>query len=331
MSDDISSRVSRRKFIAAAGAGGVLALAGCTDGGDGGDGGGNLSGEIFVTGSSTVFPLAVEVADRFERMHEDVSTSVERTGSGGGFENFFCPGDSDINNASRPIKDSELENCRSSGVEPVELKVATDALTVIVNNENDFATELTFDQLAQIWGPDAGADQTWADIDPDWPDEEVNRFGAATTSGTFDFFTETVNGEEGVHTQDYSPTEQDRNIVQGVQGDPYGIGYFGFSYYFNNQDAATAVAVSETGDEFFLPSLENAASDDYPLARPLFTYPDRNRLTEDRIAEFCRFFVEKSTSKEIVADTVGYVPNTDSKASEVMETLESAVDEANSG
>ena len=344
MSDDISSRVSRRKFVAA-GTGGVLALAGCTsggDGGDGGDGGGSggsgdggdsdqLSGEIFITGSSTVFPLAVEVADRFEQMHEGVSTSVERTGSGGGFENFFCPGDSDINNASRPIKDSERENCRSNGVEPVELKVATDALTVIVNNENDFATELTFDQLAQIWGPDAGADQTWADIDPDWPDEEINRFGAATTSGTFDFFTETVNGEEGAHTQDYSPTEQDRNIVQGVQGDPYGIGYFGFSYYFNNQDAATAVPVSENGDEFFLPSLENAANDDYPLARPLFTYPDRNRLTEDRIAEYCRFFVEQSTSEKIVANTVGYVPNTDSKASEVMETLESAVDEANSG
>jgi phosphate transport system substrate-binding protein len=336
MSDDTSSRrlraVSRRKFIAAAGAGGAFALAGCTSDGGSGDGGSDqLSGEIYITGSSTVFPLAVEVGDRFEQIHDEVSTSTDPTGSGGGFENFFCPGDSDINNASRPIKDSELENCRSNGVEPVELKVATDALTVIVSNDNDFATEMTFDELSQIWGPDAGADQTWADINSDWPDEEINRFGAATTSGTFDFFTETVNGEEGAHTQDYSPTERDRNIVQGVQGDPYGIGYFGFSYYFNNQDAATAVAVSENGDEFFLPSLENAANDDYPLARPLFTYPNKDRLTVDRIAEFCRFFVEKSTSEVVVADTVGYVPNTDSKASEVMETLESAIDDANSG
>ena len=325
----VSGVVSRRKFLAAS-AGGLVALAGCTgQGGDGGDGGDGLSGEIDITGSSTVFPLATEVATLFEEEHDGVTTNIDSTGSGGGFENFFCPGDSDINNASRPIQDSELENCRNNDVEPVELKVATDALTVIVNNENDWATEMTFDQLAQIWGPEASDGQTWADVNPEWPDEEINRFGAATTSGTFDFFTETVNGAEGAHTQDYQATEEDRTIVQGVQGDSNGIGYLGFSYYFNNQDVATAVSVSEGGDDFFLPSLETAADGSYPLARPLFTYPNQNRLSEEHIAEFCRFFVEQSTSEEVVANTVGYVPNTESKASEVMDTLETAIEEAN--
>jgi phosphate transport system substrate-binding protein len=346
------------------GVAGSIALAGCSEsGGDGGgdsgggggdsggdsgggdsgggdSGGGNngdttetsmeLSGEISITGSSTVFPLATAVAEEFQNMHSDVSIDIQSTGSGGGFENFFCPGDSDINNASRPIKDGEQSNCESNGVTPHELKVATDALTVIINNENDWATEMTVDELAQIWGPDAGADQTWADVNSDWPDETIERFGAAETSGTFDYFTEVINGEEGAHTQAYEPTEDDRSIVQGVQGNQYAIGYFGFSYYFNNPDAVTAVAVDD-GDGPVEPSLETAASGEYtPLARPLFTYPAVERLSEDHIAEFCRFFVEQSTNEEVVADQVGYVPNTQDVADTELEDLNTAIEEANS-
>ena len=368
MSDKRRDRVSRRKFIAAAGATGAVGVAGCVggggsgDGGENGDGGGggngdgggngggngdgggdgdggngemSLSGEISITGSSTVFPLASAVAEQFRapesqggQGHTDVDISVQSTGSGGGFENFFCPGESDINNASRPIGEDEMQNCQSNGVEPLELVVATDALTVVINNNNDWATEMTVDELAQIWGPDASEDQTWSDVNSDWPDEEIERFGAAETSGTFDYFTEVINGEEGAHTSDYEPTEQDNTIAQGVQSDQYAIGYFGFSYYFQNSDQLTAVSV-DGGDGPVEPSLETAASGEYtPLARPLFTYPNVNRLSEDHIAEFCRFFVEQTTNQELVANQIGYVPLTDENQQEQMDKLESAIEEA---
>ena len=331
-----ADRISRRKFVAGVGATGALALAGCSErsngGGDGsgdGEGGMQLSGSISITGSSTVFPLATAVAEQFQEDHSEVNIDTQSTGSGGGFENFFCPGDSDINNASRGIKDGEMQNCQDQGVEPHEIKVATDALTVVINNENDWATTMTVDQLSQIWGPEAGQDQMWSDINSDWPDETIERFGAAETSGTFDYFTEVINGEEGAHTQSYEPTENDRTIVQGVQGNPNAIGYFGFSYYFNNPDTVTAVAVDD-GDGPVEPSLETAASGEYtPLARPLFTYPDLNRLSEDHVAEFCRYFIEQSASEEVVADQVGYVPNTQERADTELEALNTAIDNAN--
>ena len=361
--------VSRRKFLLATGATGAAGLAGCVGGGGNGDGEGDgngdgsgdgsgdgtngdgsgdgmsddgegngemsLSGEISITGSSTVFPLASAVAELFQTPesgggegHTDVDISIQSTGSGGGFENFFCPGESDINNASRPIGDDEMQNCQDNGVEPLELVVATDALTVVVNNENDWATEMTVDELAQIWGPDASADQTWSDVNSDWPDEEIERFGAAETSGTFDYFTEVINGEEGSHTSDYEPTEQDNTIAQGVQANQYAIGYFGFSYYFQNSEQLTAVSVDD-GDGPVEPSLETAASGEYtPLARPLFTYPNTNRLSEDHIAEFCRYFVEQTTNQELVANQIGYVPLTDENQQEQMDKLETAIEEA---
>jgi phosphate transport system substrate-binding protein len=263
-------------------------------------------------------------------MHNQVDISIQSTGSGGGFENFFCPGESDINNASRPIGEDEVQNCADNGVEAHEIIVATDALTVVINNENDWATEMTVDEISQIWGPEASAGQTWADVNSSWPDEEIERFGAAETSGTFDYFTEVINGEEGAHTQDYEPTENDRTIVQGVTGSEYAIGYFGFSYYFNNPDAVTAVAV-DNGDGPVEPSLETASSGEYtPLARPLFTYPSMSALSETHIAEFCRFFVEQSANEEVVANQVGYVPRTQEQMEAALESLNSAIDEANS-
>lgn len=334
MTGDSTHGVSRRKFLIGSGAAGALALAGCTEGSSGnGNGNGNgsgLSGEISITGSSTVFPLASAVAEEFEEMHSGVSTNIQSTGSGGGFENFFCPGDSDINNASREITDAETENCQSNGVEPHQITVATDALTVVVNNDNDFATELTFEELAQIFGPEASEGDNWSDINSEWPDEEIQRFGAATTSGTFDYFTEVAIGEAGAHTQDYQPTEDDRSIVTGVKGSQYAIGYFGYSYYSNNPDQVTAVSLAESSDDDYVaPSLDTASSGEYPLARPLFTYPNANRLDQEHIAEFCRFFVEQSTNQELVANDVGYVPNTEDRAATELEELSAAIEEAN--
>ncbi len=204
---------------------------------------GDLSGEVAIAGSSTVFPVAEAVAEEFQKDHPDVEVSVQSTGSGGGFQNFFCPGQTDLNNASRPMKDEEKELCEENGVEWHEINVATDALTVVVNNDNDFAECLTVGELEQIWGPDAA--EQWSDVHDAWPDEEIERHGAAETSGTFDYFTETIMGEEGAHTSDYSPTEQDNLIVQGVQGSEYAIGYFGFAYYSGNPDQVTAVAIDD--------------------------------------------------------------------------------------
>lgn len=204
---------------------------------------GALSGEITIAGSSTVFPLAEAFAEDFQEDHPDVTISVQSTGSGGGFENFFCPGETDFNNASRPMRQAEKDLCSSNGVGWVELEVATDALTVVVHNDNEWATCLTVDELAQIWGSDPAT--TWSDVHEEWPDEEIARFGAAETSGTFDYFTEVVNGEEGNHTAEYQPTEQDNVIVSGVRGNTYSIGYFGFAYYSGNPDQVTAVAVDD--------------------------------------------------------------------------------------
>ena len=232
---------SRRNFLTSAGALGVVGLAGCTQSTDESGDAETLSGTINIAGSSTVFPVAEALAEEFQRSNPDVTISVQSTGSGGGFANFFCPGKTAFNNASRPMKDEEKETCRDNGVEWFEMNVATDALTVVVNNDNDWAECMTVSELERIWQPDAA--ETWSEVNEAWPDEDIERHGAAETSGTFDYFTETIMGEEDRHTSDYSPTEQDNLIVQGVQGSQYAIGYFGFAYYSSNPDQVKAVAI----------------------------------------------------------------------------------------
>jgi phosphate transport system substrate-binding protein len=325
---------TRRRFLASGAALGAGIVAGCTEtpgngnGNGNGNGGGSLSGDIAIAGSSTVFPLMEAMAASFEGNHRDVSIDLSSTGSGGGFSNFFCAGETDFNNASRPIQDAEEELCSENDVEPVELTVATDALTVVVNNDNDFIEDdcVTVDELAQIWGPDAA--ETWSEVRDGWPDEEISRYGAAETSGTFDYFTETVIGEGGAHTDDYQATERDNTIVQGVQGSDYAIGYFGFSYYYNNPDAVTALSV-DGGDGCVEPSLDTASSGEYtPLSRPLFTYVSKSSLADEHIAEFARYIVQQAGKESLVADQVGYVPLTDEQVNEQMERLETAIEEA---
>jgi phosphate transport system substrate-binding protein len=332
----LTSGASRRKFIAVAG-GSAVALAGCTSTSDnGGDNGNNssnggsqdLSGDITITGSSTVFPLMEAISARFKQDNGGVDFDISPTGSGGGFANHFCPGNADFNNASRPIKSEEEQQCSDNDVEYIELTVATDALTVVVNNDADFIDCITVEELAQIWEADAPDDQTWQDVNSDWPDEEINRFGAADTSGTYDYFIENVQGADRGHTDDYQATEQDNSIAQGVQGDKHAIGYFGFSYYFQNSDSLKALAVDD-GSGCTEPSLETASSGEYqPLSRSLYTYPSKSALADDHVAEFARFVLEQSTNETLVAEEVGYVPNTDQKKQEEMEELNSAIEEA---
>ena len=322
-----TQRISRRKFIGAAGAAGAIAVAGCTE--NTSDESEGLTGEVDISGSSTVYPLMDAMAEAFRNEHEDienpdeVDVNISKDGSGGGFADRFCPGDSDMNNASRPIKSEEKDLCAENDVEWIELTVATDALTVVVNNDNDWATEMTVEELAQIWEADAA--ETWSDVNDDWPDEEIARYGADDTSGTYDYFIENVMGEDRGHTDDYQATEKDDTIVQGVSDDQYAIGYFGFAYYYQNPDVVTAVAI-DNGDGPVEPSLDTAASGEYqPLSRSLYTYPSVSALEDEIVAEFARFVVDNATSEEIVADSVGYVPLTDDQQTEQSDKLEEAI------
>jgi len=336
MTRDGSSGVTRRGFLVASGAAGAATLAGCTQEGDTGDSasGGTgtdqqLSGDIDISGSSTVFPLATALTQRFDDEHPQVIPNVSPTGTGGGFANNFCTGDTDFNNASRRIREAEREQCAGNGVEPVELQVATDALTVVVNNDADWVDCITTEELAQVWSAEESP-STWQDVNPEWPDRDLELFGPTDASGTYDYFVETVIDEERSHRQDYSPTEQDRTIIQGVGGSETALGYLGFAYYSQNSDRVKALGVDD-GDGCVDPSLETARSGEYtPLSRPLFTYANEAALAEDHIAEFARFWLENATSEEIVAEEVGYVPLNDSDQSEQLETLESAIDEASS-
>jgi len=341
MSERDTGGVSRRTFLASTGAVGALTLAGCTqqtesggDSGDGSDGSGSgsgsdgLSGTIDIAGSSTVFPLAVEMRSRFREEHPDVSINIQSTGSGGGFQNHFCPGDTDLNNASRPIREAEQQLCSDNGVEPIELTVATDAVTVVANNDADFVDCMTVEELAQIWSGES-APTTWNEVNSDWPEEDLQLYGPTDASGTFDYLHEAVVGEDTEMRRDYQATEQDQQIIQGVANDEYALGYLGFSYYSGNMERVKALGIDD-GNGCVEPSLETAKSGEYsPLSRPLFTYPAKSSLAKEHVAEFARFFLENSTSEALVADTVGYVPNDEQRKSEMMDRLETAIEEAN--
>ncbi len=321
--DDTSVTNTRRRFLATGAALGGAVIAGCTTEED--STGDELSGDIDIAGSSTVFPLMSAIAEDFEAEHDQVNINISSTGSGGGFSNYFCPGDTDFNNASRAIKEEEENLCAENDVEYLELQVATDALTVVINNDNTFAEELTVEELAQIWKADAA--ETWQDVNSDWPNEPIERYGAADTSGTYDYFIENIMGDRG-HTDDYQATEQDNTIVQGVSGSEYAIGYFGFAYYYQNPEQVKAVAIDD-GDGAVEPSLQTASEGEYtPLSRPLFTYPSLSSLGEEHIAEFARYVVEQLTNEQLIAEDVGYVPLTEDQQQTQMDKLEDALDQA---
>jgi len=335
--------VSRRNFLITTGAVGALGLAGCTqdtgggsgdgddgssDGSDGNgeDGGGSsdggsdeVSGEVVIKGSSTVFPVSDTMAELFMEEHPNVNVTVDSTGSGGGFENWFCPGDSDINGASRPIKDSEVEQCSSNDVNPIEFRIAGDALTMAVNNEADWVDCMTPDEMAMIW-KDGGV-TNWQEVRDDFPDQEITLFGPAETSGTFDWFNENVIGPDTKHTARHQPTEEDELIVQGIRDNPGGMGYFGFAYYNSNTDQVKALEV-DGGQGCTPPSLTNAKDGSYPLARPLFVYVSESALQRDVVYEFMRFYLE-NVETDIVQD-IGYVPSSTDLRDENLTKLDEA-------
>ncbi|GAA5430806.1 PstS family phosphate ABC transporter substrate-binding protein [Haloarcula japonica] len=331
MTDSPSCGLSRRRFLTSSGAIGTLALAGCVQNTSRGDGSGSdgsgsdgdsdgLSGQVIIKGSSTVFPISDAMAEEFMEEHGNVNVTVDSTGSGGGFENWFCPGDSDINGASRPISDAEIEQCSGNDVEPVEFEIAGDALTVAVNNDADWVDCITFDELRQIWSDEAGV-TNWSDVRDEWPDLEIERYGPASTSGTFDYFNENVVGEDTEHTTEYQPTEEDETIVKGIRDNEGGMGYFGFAYYNSNSEAVKAVEVkAEDGGECTPPSLANAKDGSYPLARPLFIYAAESALQREEVYEFIEFYLEQAET-DMVQD-IGYVPSSAEQRDENLEKLD---------
>jgi len=277
-----------------------------------------LSGSVKIAGSSTVYPVSVAVAEEFNKLHPGVEIPIQSTGTGGGFKNFFIPGKTDINDASRPIKDSEREDAGANGIEPLELRVGTDAVTIVVNPEADWLDDINVEQLAMIWRPKNPA-RTWSDVDPSWPNEEIELYGPTSASGTFDFFTEEIVGEGGASRSDYQGTEQDNTIVQAVSGSRYAMGYFGMAYYIENQDKVKALKVNGVG-----PSIESAKSGQYtPLSRPLFIYVSSESLKRPEVEQFVRFYINQTSTSMI--KEIGYVPLTEAEMKGNLENFEAFV------
>lgn len=259
------------------------------------------AGEIRIDGSSTVYPITEAMAEEFMAINSDVPITVGVSGTGGGFTKF-CNGEIDISNASRPIKESEIEACRASGIEYIELPVAYDALTVVVNPQNNWATSMTVEELNRLWAPDSTVTR-WNQIRSGWPDAPITLYGPGTDSGTFDYFTEAINGDGGASRSDFTASEDDNVLVQGVAGDRNALGYFGFAYYEENQGRLRSVAI-DGGEGPVAPSREAVETNVYtPLSRPLFIYVSEEAAERPEVRQFIAFYL---SSPQLV-DEVGYV------------------------
>ena len=301
---------------------GLAACGGQSEGATGDDGSssgsGGTSGEFVVDGSSTVEPLTSAAGEVFKEESPDVNVSVGTAGTGGGFEKF-CQGQTDISNASRPIEQEEIDICEENGVEYTELQVAVDALTVVTSADNDFLTCLTTDELKTLWEP-AAEDKvtTWDQVNPEFPAEPIELYGPGTDSGTFDYFTDEINGEEGASRSDYNASEDDNVLVQGVGGSANALGYFGFSYYEANADALKAVEV-DSGDGCVAPSAETAQDGTYtPLARPLFIYVSNTSYADKpQVAAFVDYFAGNAAE---VAELAAFIPLNEEQTAQLEET-----------
>jgi phosphate transport system substrate-binding protein len=323
--------VISKKWLLAVGCSGLLALgvAACGDDDDddsSSDGGGDVSGSIAIDGSSTVQPFAEAAAELFAEESPDVSITVGAAGTGGGFEKF-CAGETDISDASRPIDPKEeVPVCEENGIEYTEIQVANDGIAIATNPGLEISC-LTTDQLKQLWVDDKVTNYSELGDDADTgeplPDVDVSLYGPGTDSGTFDYFTDEINGEEGVSRKEYQPSEDDNQLVTGVAGDEGGLGYFGFSYYEQNQDTLNLVSV-DAGDGCVAPSTETIQSGEYaPLARPLFMYPSAQAVTDNAaVSPFMQFVVD---NYDAIAEAALIVPMDDTQASDAQSAAQEAL------
>lgn len=288
----------------------ALAVSAAACGGGGGSNSGgkgsDLSGEIRIDGSSTVTPLISIAAEDFQSENSDVRVTVGTSGTGGGFEKF-CAGETDFSMASRPIKEEEAKSCAGNDIEPLELIVANDGLSVVVNPQNDWAECLTVDQLKAIWAPGSQVGN-WKQVDPSFPDVPLTLFGAGSDSGTFDYFTEAINGEAGATRTDYNPSEDDNVTVTGVSGDRGAMGYFGLSYLLENKGKIRGVQI-DGGDGCVEASAETVQDGTYkPLGRPLFIYAKKSATSRPEVAAFAQYYFE---NQETITEEALFIPLTE--------------------
>ncbi|NEO87900.1 MAG: PstS family phosphate ABC transporter substrate-binding protein [Spirulina sp. SIO3F2] len=312
----------------------TLALVACagggedtTDGEGSSEGGSASSNEVAIDGSSTVFPIARAMAVEFMEANSDVEVTVAFSGSGGGFEKF-CAGETDISNASRPIKQKEIDACAEAGIEFVEVPVAFDGLSVVVHPDNDWAACMTAEELGKMWEPDAEDTITnWNQVNDEFPDKALALYGPGTDSGTYDYFTDATTGEEGKSRADYTATEDDNIIVKGVQDDDGGLGFFGYAYYEENKDSLKVVEIKNSDGDCIAPSLDVIADGTYnPLARPIFFYVKTSSLEEKpAVADFVNYQIDAANSGLI--GEAGYVPLPE----DILEKVQVRVDEKTTG
>lgn len=274
-----------------------------------GKGPGRSTDIVSVDGSSTVYPITEAVAEEFQKEGAGRVT-IGVSGTGGGFKKF-CKGEIAISGASRPIKESEVEQCKSAGVDYIELPVAYDGIAIVVNPANDWVDQLTVDELKKMWEPAAqGSVKRWSDVRPTWPDEELHLFGPGVDSGTYDYFTHAIVGEEHASRGDFTSSEDDNVLVQGVSTDKYALGFFGFAYYTENAAKLKLVPIddgkADNGKGPIAPSVETVADGTYqPLSRPIFIYVSRKDADRPAVKSFVEFYLGSGT--QLVSD-VGYIP-----------------------
>jgi phosphate transport system substrate-binding protein len=268
---------------------------------------------IKIDGSSTVFPITEAVAEEFQKKNPSIRVTVGISGTGGGFKRF-CNGETDISDASRPIKLSEVELCFDNKITYIELPVAYDGLAVMVSPKNDWATSMTVKELKKLWEPAAqGKITRWSQIRAGWPDKEIHLFGAGVDSGTYDYFTEAIVGKEHASRGDFTASEDDNVLVQGIANDPLALGFFGLAYYENNKDRLKLVAIDDenpkNGDGPIAPSFESVKDATYqPLARPIFIYLSKKAADRPAVADFVNFYL---TAGGPLVREVGYIPLSD--------------------
>lgn len=263
-----------------------------------------LSGSILIDGSSTVFPITEAVAEEFQKNHRDVRVTVGFSGTGGGFEKFGV-GEIQISGASRPIKDTEAALAKENKIEYIELPVAYDGLSVIVNPKNDWVDYLTVAELHEIWKPGSKVTK-WSDVRPGWPDKKIVLYSPGTDSGTFDYFTEAVNGKAQASRADFTASEDDNVLVNGIAGDTYSLGYFGYAYFVENKDKLKLVPIDGgKGKGPVAPSEKTINDGTYsPLSRPIFIYVSKDSLKRPEIKEFVKFYLTEAAH---LAKQVGYI------------------------
>lgn len=264
---------------------------------------GMLSGTVHIDGSSTVFPITEAVAEEFQKVHRNVRVTVGISGTGGGFKKF-CIGETDINDASRPIKVTEKAKAAENGITFVELPVAFDGISVLVNPKNDWVDYLTVEELKMIWQPGSTV-QKWSDVRPDWPDRPIKLYGPGMDSGTFDYFTKAINGKEQACRPDFTASEDDNVLVQGIAGDQNALGFFGYAYYAENRSILKAVPI-DTGKGPIGPSEITINDGTYkPLSRPIFIYVSKRSAQRPEVDEFVKFYLQNAP---VLTKEVGYVP-----------------------